>query len=290
MSVKGPRLHRMVVTAQRPGRRMALVTGLLLLAVGIAAAAFVAGRVQTLRALAADSGDNNTLASLETLLERNNSLRDELAVYRGGGDVAREVEERVRVENRGLQDRVAELEQALADYRRLVVVDSAGRGLGVERLEIARGAAPGTWLLRIVLVRLGETDSTVDGQINGRLLVDNIDGTTAVLDLAQLVSSDRREFHVRYVEERMIDLRLQPGQVPSRLDLDVTMESPKAGHVRQSWQKALPPRAGVPAPVPVSPARPARQPTAKPVSADAPETKTVVAPVESPAAQSSTVP
>ncbi len=251
MRVKGPRLHNMVVTAQRPGRRLALITALLLLALGIAAAAFVAGRVQTLRALAADSGDNNTLANLETLLERNNSLRDELAVYRGGGDVAREVEERVRAENRGLQDRIAELEQALADYRRLVVVDRAGQGLGIERMEVARGTTPGTWLLRIVLVRLGETDSTTDGQFNGQLQVKNADGTHTAISLSQLVSADRREFHVRYVEERMIDLQLQPGQIPIRLEIDAMTESPKAGRVRQVWQNTSTART-VAEPAPVS--------------------------------------
>lgn len=245
MSVKGPRLHNMVVIAERPGQRLAMVLAVLLLCAGIAAAAFVAGRVLTLRALAGDTGDENTLASLEGLIERNAALRDEIAVYRGGGDVAREVEERVRVENRGLQDRVAELEQALADYRRLVVTDSTGKGLGIEKLEIAKSATPGTWLLRVVLVRLGETDSAVEGELNGQLAVEDATGARAVLSLAQLVAADRRGFQVRYVEERMIDLHLQPGQVPVRLDLAAGISAPQVGKVEKSWQR--PPVAKKPA-------------------------------------------
>lgn len=237
MSVKGPRLHHMVVIAERPGKRVALALAILLLCVGIAAAAFVAGRVLTLRALAGDSGSDNTMASLESLIERNTALRDELAVYRGGGDVAREVEERVRTENRGLQDRVAELEQALADYRRLVVTDASGKGLGIEKLELAKSSVPGTWLLRVVLVRLGERDSVVDGELNGQLITEDAAGARTTLPLSQLVGPDRRTFQVRYVEERMIDLHLAPGQTPVRLDLSAGIAAPQVGRVDKSWQR-----------------------------------------------------
>lgn len=239
MSVKGPRLHNMVVIAERPGKRLAVALTVLLLCVGIAAAAFVAGRVLTLRALAGDTDDGNTLASLEGLIERNAALKDEIAVYRGGGDVAREVEERVRTENLGLQDRVAELEQALADYRRLVVADSTGKGLAIEKLEVARSATPGTWLLRVVLVRLGETDSAAEGMLDGQLVVEDAAGARVVLSLAQLVAADRRDFQVRYVEERMIDIHLQPGQVPVRLDLAAGISAPQVGKVEKSWQRPV---------------------------------------------------
>ncbi|MFZ5723055.1 MAG: DUF6776 family protein [Pseudomonadota bacterium] len=238
MPVKGPRLHRMVVKAERPGQRLALAALVLLLCAGIGSAAFVAGRVLTLRALAGGDVDDGTMASVERLVESNAALRDELAIYRGGGDVAREVEERVRTENRGLQDRVAELEQALADYRRVLVPDPAGKGLRIEKLEIASSVAPGTWLLRVVLVRAGDTDSAAEGDLEGQLHIDSSAGRL-IVPLSQLITADRRHFRVRYVEERMIDLQLPAGQTPAKLDLVAVLSSPRVLNVEKTWQRQV---------------------------------------------------
>lgn len=234
MSVKGPRLHRMVVIPERPGKRLALAAAVVVLCAGIGAAAFVAGRVLTLRALAGDAEDAGTVASLERLVEQNSSLRDELSIYRGGGDVSREVEERVRTENRTLQDRVAELEQALADYRRILLPDRTGKGLRIERLEVAASGSPGAWLLRAVLVRVGDTDGAVEGELDGKLVAEGPGGRTE-LPLAQLVAADKRQFRVRYVEERLLELQLPAGQVPVRLDLAAGISSPRVDHVEKSW-------------------------------------------------------
>lgn len=234
MAVKGPRLHRMVVIAERPGKRLTIALMVIALCAGIAAVAFVAGRVLTLRELAGDGEDAGTVASLERLVEQNASLRDELSVYRGGGDVSRQVEEKVRTDNHALQERVSELEQALADYRRILVPDRTGKGLHIERLDLAASGTPGVWLLRMVLMRVGDTDGAVEGELDGHLVIDGPTGH-ATVPLSQLAATDKRQFRVRYVEERMIELHLPAGAVPSRMDLVATLSAPRADHVEKSW-------------------------------------------------------
>lgn len=255
MPVKGPRLHHMVVVPVRPGQRWALILFVVILCAGIAAVAFVAGRVMTLRALTGDGEDSGTMANLERLVEQNSLLRDELSVYRGSGDVSREVEERVRTDNRELQDRVAELEQALADYRRVLLPDQAGKGLRVERLEVVSSSASNVWLLRTVLVRVGDTDGAVEGELDGFLSMDTPAGRVQ-MPLSQLASVEKRKFHVRYVSEIMIELNLFPGQVPVRLDLAANLSVPRAARVERSWQrppaKPVTPNAVKPQEVPIN--------------------------------------
>lgn len=238
MPVKGPRLHRMVVVPYRPGLRWFGWTTVLALCVLVAVAAFFAGRFLAMRELAGDAADFGTVSSLERLLAENATLRNELAVYRGSGEVTREVEERVRVDNRQLQDRIAELEKALADYRRLAIPDRAGKGLRIERMELASAGAGQGWLLRLVMVRTGDTDGAVEGSLDGRLLADGPAGRVE-LPLAQLVTAERRAFRVRYVDERMLELRLPPGTTPVRLDLVAGITAPRTDRIEKSWQRQV---------------------------------------------------
>ncbi|MFZ5756267.1 MAG: DUF6776 family protein [Pseudomonadota bacterium] len=237
MAVKGPRLHHMVVVPEKPGRQWRVLLLVLLLLAAVAVVAFLAGRIHAVRALAGEGGgDTGTIASLEHLLEQNASLRDELSVYRGSGDMTREVEERVRVENLQLQDRIAELEKALADYRRTVLADRAGKGLRIERLEVANTGSPQTLLLRLVLVRTGDTDSALEGTLDGALTVDGAAGRV-VWPLAQLLAVEDRRFRVRYVDERMFELRLPEAATPVRLDLVAGVTAPRPDRIEKSWQR-----------------------------------------------------
>lgn len=238
MSVKGPRLHRMVVVPHRPGLRWLGWSTVLVLCLLMAVAAFFAGRFLAMRELAGEAADFGTVSSLERLLSENSALRDELAVYRGSGEVSREVEERVRVDNRQLQDRIAELEKALADYRRLAIPDRAGKGLRLERVELANAGSSGVWLLRVVMVRTGDTDGTVEGSLDGQLVADGPAGRVE-LPLAQLVAAGPRAFRVRYVDERMLELRVPPGLTPVRLDLVAGITAPRVDRVEKSWQRQV---------------------------------------------------
>lgn len=231
MTVRGPRLYRMVVRPDRPGRRrLFIVLGLVAVA-AVAAAAFLAGRQQVLGVLAGNSGQP---VEMENLLDQYRLLRDESAVLRYNADLSREAEEKVRDENRRLLDRVAELEQAVAAYRRNLSPDRTGKGLNIERLEL--GADAGAWRLRLTLVRTGETDGRMEGTLDGQLTARLPDGTRSTFPLAELLPADARGFDVRYVQEIQAVIRLPDGARPERMILQADVRAPRADRIERTWR------------------------------------------------------
>lgn len=235
MAVKGPRLHTMVVTTDRPGRRRLLLLSLVLLVALAGVAGWLGGRWSALMDMSG-AGDIDAAVRFDQVIAENRSMREELAVYRNGGDVAQQVEEKVRVENREMQDRVAELEQAIAYYRRVAVPDRSGKGLRVERLGVVAGSAPQTWTLDVLLVRTGETDGTVEGRLEGTLVATGPSGRVD-LPLAQVLAPGQQAFRVRYVADMKAELRLPPGLVPVRVDLVAVLTAPREERIEKSWQR-----------------------------------------------------
>lgn len=239
MPVKGPRVYRMVVRQDRPLRRVMLWLLAGLVAALALALAWQAGRHDVLAALGGQGGAANLEERLSQLGDENRALRDELAVFRVGGDVAREVEEQVRAENRALQDRIAELEEAVGYYRRVVMPDRSGKGLRVERLELVPASAAQVWTLQLVLVRTGELDAHVEGRLDGVLLARHSQGTRRI-PLGSLLGADRQAFRVRYVEDMKVEFRLPAGESPERLDLVVDVTAPRPARIERSWSRQSP--------------------------------------------------
>lgn len=224
----------MVVRELAPWRS-GLLVALAVLAVFLAAfAGWAVGRAYLLEELIGD-GDASAAGLLQRLADENRAMRDELAIMRNGGELSREVEERVRVDNRGLQDRVAELEQAVAAYRRIGFPDAGGKGLRVQDLAVSAAEGASRWRVAATLVRTGGTDSTVRGEVEGTLLANGPEGRV-VLPLAELLPAGRRAFAVRYVSAIDLELQLPPATVPVRLDLVVVLSEPRQDRVLQTWQ------------------------------------------------------
>lgn len=238
MAVKGPRLHTMVVTSDRPGRRRLIFLGLLLFVVVVGVVGWFGGRWSALLALSGADGGVDAVLRLDQVIAENRSMREELAVYRNGGDVAQQVEERVRVDNRELQDRVAELEQAIAYYRRIAVPDRSGKGLRIERLTVAAGSSSQAWSLDVLLVRTGETDGTVEGRLEGRVIAIGPSGSVE-LPLAQVLAPGQQTFRVRYIDDLRADLRLPPGLTPVRVDLVAVLTAPREERIEKSWLRQV---------------------------------------------------
>lgn len=223
------RLPRRVVVREIVPGRLWLVAGVAcLLLVGIAVVAWVGGRYDLARQL----GGYESAGLLERLLEENRAMRDELAVARGGTELTREVEERVRTDNRQMQDRVAELEQAVAAYRRLGFPDPSGRGLRIENLAVVRSEAG--WEMSLMLVRVGDKDGRLEGRFEGVLVADGPQGRVT-LPLSSLLAEDRLAFGVRYVLELREPLQVPASLNPVRLDIAAVLTSPRPERIMVSW-------------------------------------------------------
>lgn len=240
MAVKGPRVHQMTVQPVRPLRRVLLVLALLLMLAGAVFAAWQAGRYSILTSLAGGGEEvQDARSRLEALIEENRQFREEMTIHRVGGDLARQVEEQIRTENRTLQSRIAELEEAVGYYRRVVMPDKSGKGLRLERFEILPAGRPGVWSFQMVLVRTGETDAYVEGRIEGVLEATG-PGGKVLLPLAELLDAEYQAFRVRYVEDAKVEFRLPDGLRPERLELAVVVTAPHAARIDRIWSRRAP--------------------------------------------------
>lgn len=230
MATRLPR--RVVVREVVPGRPLLFALGIALVLSAVAAAGWFGGR----HLLVEQVGGSGASGALERLLEENRVMRDELAVARGGSELTREVEERVRQENRQLQDRVAELEQAVAAYRRLGFPDPAGSGLRLVEVSVSR--AGDGWDLSLLLVRLGGTDGTLEGRLEGTLIADGPQGRVS-LPLAGLLPEGGGDFSVRYVKEWRQPLHVPTSFTPIRLDIAAVLEAPRPARVVGAWPGRL---------------------------------------------------
>lgn len=234
--VKRSPVYRMVVRPYRPGqRRLLMLVGLLLLVLA-SLVAWHAGRHALMASVVGEGGDGEaTVSHFERLIDENRTLREQLAQFHVGGDVARQVEEQVRAENLVLQDRVAELEQAIAYYRRVVVPDRSGKGLLVERFDVVPGGTPGSWQLQLLLVRTGEMDAAIEGTLTGTLVGAGPQGTLE-LPLEPLLPPEARGFRVRYIDDIKADLQLPEGLRPQRLRLALQVTTPRPARIERQWQ------------------------------------------------------
>lgn len=241
MQVKGPRIDRMVVRPVRVVRDRLLLCSVVLV-VGLAGfLGWHAGRQSVLTLLGEEGGTGSGVpVRLGKILEENRVLREEVDVFRGGTELNREVEKKIRGENQLLQTRITELEEAVGYYRRVVIPDRGGKGLHIERLELVPGERPGQWMFRLVLVRAGETDAFVEGRIDGTLLVTGVAGLREI-PLGNLLEPQAREFRTRHVQDINAGLILPAGARPERLDLAVDISSPRRSRIERTWKNPVAP-------------------------------------------------
>lgn len=236
MLLRKPRVRRMVVREDVPLRRVLAVAGLLVAVLLAGLGGWWLGRQSLLVALAGEQGRIDGAGLLERLADENRTMRDELAVYRNGDELTRAVEERVRTDNRELQDRIAELEQAVAYYRRVAVPDRSGKGLRIEGVDLVSAGSAQDWSLTVFLVRTGETDGTLEGHIDGTLTADGPGGRVA-MPLSRFIPAGQQGFRVRYVTDMKVELHLPAGMVPVRLDVAAVLTAPRADRIEKSWQR-----------------------------------------------------
>lgn len=239
MTVKGTRLYPMTVVPVRPHARLKwMLLGVLLL-VGTGVGAWEASRYALMRVLGGETDGPVDLAErAQQLAEENARLRKELAVYRIGGDVTRQVEENVRSDNRALQDRVAELEQAIADYRTAIVPDTDGKGLRIERLEFTADSEPGLWHWKLMLLRTGGTDGAMQGNLEGRVTWQGPSGPV----VTSIIPEGSQPFSVRYARQFQGDFRLPAGATLQRGVISAVITAPRVDRVERSWGRVPAPR------------------------------------------------
>ncbi|MEO6079657.1 MAG: DUF6776 family protein [Steroidobacteraceae bacterium] len=228
---------RLVVRAHAPLRRLLLVLATAALACMALFIAFEWGHSNAgFDGRAARLDHSQMREQIGTLEAENRRLRlqfaaqatERIAQIRERTELARTIGE--------LQAQVAQATRDLAFYRSVAGDNTRDAVLKIQQFRVTRGAAPGKYLLRMVLGRpLGREDS-----INGRIRM-TFEGTTAAtpvnLDLSSVSAVENGElsFNYRYSQSIEVPLQLPAGFTPARTSVEITPTRKGVNPVRTSF-------------------------------------------------------
>ncbi len=162
---------QMVLVPFKPGQRTKRIIkwlfSVLLTAVLCFAAGYYHGIRENLHILEQRSDLRSEIGELEKKLQ---ATQEDAAIYRHGSELERQASERVRQENISLQDRVSELEEAVAFYKGIMAPGPDQKGLKIERLELSRTVSKKRFKYKVVMTQVADNGAYVNGNLKMNLL------------------------------------------------------------------------------------------------------------------------
>ena len=138
------------------------------------------------------------------LEDENAGLRAEVARLRTTIEVDMEAQRRLTEDLQASASEVAELNEELAFYRRIMAPADGQDGLRVQAFEVSAGAEPGRYRVKLVLVQARQRDARTSGELDVEIRGTRA-GEEARLSLADLAPGSHA-FDFRYFQD--IDLEV----------------------------------------------------------------------------------
>src|SRR5262245_10073134 len=205
---------RMVVVADRPGRRAAIRALVVLGFVIVAASSFQYGRVRA-------GGDlmsvQRLLSEQETSSQKNVELERRLADVKLSTVVDAEANEELRRTIKSLRDELADTEEEVRFYRELMAPSESQKGLRIEKLDLSR-VDPERFEYRLMLTQIVDRHEWVKGEVQVTV-VGLKEGNEQVLSLTDLSEVDEYplKFKFRYFQEFTGSVAIPVGFEPARI-------------------------------------------------------------------------
>jgi len=220
--VKESTQARMIVVPRRSGhktkRRLEVGLVLALVAMLCAGAGYWAGIWHHTQVLAENIELNQQLVALQ---QNNTELREVAAIDRHGSVLEKKATEHVRQENVQLQNKVAELQEAVSFYKGIMAPLRNDKGLRIEKLSLQKFGEAGRYRYKVVLTQVANHSSYVSGNMRIRVLgsVNGKAQTLALNTLSETVGKKGVAFKFRYFQDLSGELTLAPDFVPERVEV-----------------------------------------------------------------------
>lgn len=227
---------------RQPGRRPQLLFAAvaLLVAAGLCAG-FYLGQYAAYQGMGAKPKSYRAMQA--QLLELRGALveRDiQLEIQGTRHEVDRHALELVRRDMAAQQEQISALEEGLAFYRSLISPEELGAGLGLRKLELLAGNAPGTYLFRIVVQQEARKHELLEGQLQVTV-AGQLAGEPVEYSLEQLsaeVGSDSLPLSFRYFQAIEGTITLPEDFEPEFVTVVASTSEPHELEVSKqySWQ------------------------------------------------------
>lgn len=212
--------QRLVVRLHDPRRfRLVLLAGLLLtllLGVGV----FELGQRSAGHSILKSDQQRRALKTeVSRLRAESQQLKDELARVQTRAEVDREAQALLQDTLAASENQVAELDQELQFYRRIVVPPDGQQGLRVQDFEIFSGSLHSSYRLRLLLVQNPQRSGRAEGRVE-LLLHGKLNGEDSSLSLEQLASAPQ-EFEFLYFQDVELEVILPEGFEPDSAEVEL---------------------------------------------------------------------
>lgn len=162
---------QLILVPYRPGQRAKRIVlwslTLLLTAALCFTAGYYRGIRQNLHMVEQRTEMRGEITQLQAQLKQ---LQEDAAIHRHGNELERQASERVRKENIVLQDRVSELEEAVAFYKGIMAPEGNEKGLRIERFELSRTASIKRFRYKVVMTQVADNGNYIKGNVKMNLL------------------------------------------------------------------------------------------------------------------------
>lgn len=175
-------------------------------------------------------------AEVKQLRLESQQLKENIARLQTSLEVDREAQLRLTTTLAESEARIAELNEELEFYRRIVAPPDGQTGLRVQTFEVTDNGADNGYRLRLLLVQSPQRSGRAQGQV-ALSLRGTLDGEDATLDLQQL-SGEPQGFDFLYFQDVDLEVVLPEGFEPEAAEIELRPEKRNARAVVTSfpWQ------------------------------------------------------
>jgi hypothetical protein len=226
--------QRLVVRLHDPRKFRAVVAVGVVLALLLLLGVFELGqRTGGHSVLKSDQRRTALRAEVVQLRAERERLKEELARVQTSLEVDREAQSRLTDTLAASEARIAELNEELAFYRRIVAPPDGQTGLRVQAFEILDNGLARGYRLRLLLVQSPQRSGRAQGQV-ALSLRGTLHGDEATLALGEL-ASEPQPFEFLYFQDVDVDVVLPEGFDPEAADIELRPAGRNARAVTASF-------------------------------------------------------
>lgn len=234
---------QLVLVPYRKGQRAKRIAvwciSLLLTAVLCFAAGYYRGIRQNWHMVEQRSAMRADIAQLQLQLKQQ---QEDTAIHRHGSELERQASERVRKENIALQDRVSELEEAVAFYKGIMAPEGNEKGLRIERFELSRTANKKRFKYKVVMTQVADNGNYIKGSVKMNLLGTR-QGSRVSIPFDSVAKdwagSDGAPFNFRFFQDVGGELVVPDEFVPEQVEVIAQSKGRKAVRLERRFEWKL---------------------------------------------------
>jgi cell division protein FtsB len=226
--------QRLVVRQHHPHRfRVIVVVGVVLAALLCFGLFELGQRFGGYSSFRSDERRQALRAENQRLKAESRQLKEELARLRTSIEVDREAQSRLTQTLAASEVRIAELNEELAFYRRIVAPPDGQSGLRVQAFEVLSSTPGNSYRLRLLLVQSPQRSGRAQGQLDLNLR-GTLDGEVTTLTLQEL-AAEPQEFEFLYFQDVDLDVILPGGFEPEAAEIELRPAGRNARAVAASF-------------------------------------------------------